>query len=81
MDREELPFNRAERAWVYRAAKGADTTVAFGSTRDLKRPGTVMFVNCATLMLEQDARPPKPLIIGPSTPNPLPLQHFLMCLV
>ena len=22
MDREELPFNRAERAWVYRAAKG-----------------------------------------------------------
>jgi len=37
MDREELPFNRAERAWVYRAAKGADTTVAFGSTRDLKR--------------------------------------------
>ena len=43
MDREELPFNRAERAWVYRAAKGADTTEAFGSTRDLKRPGTVMF--------------------------------------
>ena len=32
MDREELPFNRAQRSWVYRAAKHIDTTVAFGST-------------------------------------------------
>ena len=30
MDREELPFNRAQRSWVYRAAKHIDTTVAFG---------------------------------------------------
>ena len=26
MDREELPFNRAERSWVYRAAKDLDNT-------------------------------------------------------
>ena len=31
MDREEMPFNRAERSWVYRAAKGEDTMAAFGS--------------------------------------------------
>ena len=43
MDREEMPFNRAERAWVYRAAKGEETTVAFGSTRDLRPTGTVLF--------------------------------------
>ena len=73
MDREELPFNRAERAWVYRAAKGADTTVAFGSTRDLKRPGTVMFVNCAYPMLAQDTQPPRSLVIGPAAPNPFTL--------
>ena len=30
MDREELPFNRAERSWAYRAAKNIDNTVAFG---------------------------------------------------
>ena len=24
MDREEMPFNRAERSWVYRAAKGEE---------------------------------------------------------
>jgi hypothetical protein len=35
-DREEMPFNRAQRSWVYRAAKDIDTTVAFGSTRDLR---------------------------------------------
>lgn len=33
MDREELPFNRAQRSWVYRAAKGVTTNIAFGSTR------------------------------------------------
>lgn len=37
MDREELPFNRVQRSWVYRAAKDLDNTVAFGSTRDLSR--------------------------------------------
>ena len=33
MDREEMPFNRAEREWVYRSSEGGDNTVAFGSTR------------------------------------------------
>ena len=41
MDREELPFNRAQRSWAYRAAKNLDNTVAFGSTRDLRPPGMV----------------------------------------
>ena len=46
MDREEMPFNRAQRSWAYRAAKNIDNTVAFGSTRDLRPTGTVLFVNC-----------------------------------
>ena len=46
MDREELPFNRAQRSWVYRAAKDIDNTVAFGSSRSLSAPGQVLFVNC-----------------------------------
>lgn len=33
MDREEMPFNRAEREWAYRAAKGEDNTIR------LARPG------------------------------------------
>ena len=64
MDREELPFNRAERSWVYRAAKHVDTTVAFGSTRDLKPAGTTIFVNCAFPTLGTDAVPPGEVTIG-----------------
>ncbi len=70
MDREELPFNRAERSWVYRAAKNVDNTVAFGSTRDLKRVGTVIFVNSPWPYLDQDIPPPKPVTIGPQCEFP-----------
>jgi glutamate synthase domain-containing protein 2 len=70
MDREELPFNRAERTWVYRAAKDLNNTVAFGSTRDLRRPGTVLFVNCPYPTLGEDAVPPRPVTIGPGCRNP-----------
>ena len=44
-DREELPFNRAQRSWVYRAAKNVDSTVAFGSTHALNQPGDFIFLN------------------------------------
>ena len=70
MDREEMPFNRAQRSWVYRAAKNLDNTVAFGSTRDLHRPGSVLFVNCTFPTLGEDAVPPAPLTIGPDCPHP-----------
>ncbi|MCY4181251.1 MAG: FMN-binding glutamate synthase family protein, partial [Litoreibacter sp.] len=45
MDREELPFNRAQRDWVKRATSGKGNTVAFGSTRNIAVPGTPIFVN------------------------------------
>ena len=69
-DREEMPFNRAERSWVYRAAKGVDNTVAFGSTRSLKPVGTAVFVNCAYPVLEDDIEPPSALTIGPTARKP-----------
>jgi glutamate synthase domain-containing protein 2 len=64
MDREEMPFNRAQRTWVYRAAKDIDNTVAFGSTRDLRTSGTVIFVNCSFPTLGEDAVAPQPVSIG-----------------
>lgn len=64
MDREELPFNRAERTWVYRAAKDADTTVAFGSTRPLTIDGDVYFLNSAFPTLDEDAVSPRPVTLG-----------------
>jgi glutamate synthase domain-containing protein 2 len=70
LDREEMPFNRAERSWVYRAAKGVDATVAFGSTRDLRRVGTVIFANTAYPTLEEDSEPPQSYTIGPHCEHP-----------
>lgn len=64
MDREEMPFNRAQRSWVYRAAKDVDNTVAFGSTRDLRPNGTIIFVNCPFPTLGEDAAEPQPISIG-----------------
>lgn len=76
MDREELPFNRAQRSWVYRAAKGISNTVAFGSTRDLGRPGTVIFVNAPFPTLDEDAVPVQPMLIGPYCAKPYIAKSF-----
>lgn len=67
MDREEMPFNRAQRSWVYRAAKDIENTVAFGSTRDLKPTGSVLFVNTAFPTLGKDAVNAMPVVIGEHT--------------
>ena len=69
-DREELPFNRAQRSWAYQAAKNVSTTVAFGSTRDLRRTGAVMFVNSAFPVLDAEAKSPATLTIGPYCREP-----------
>ena len=76
MDREEMPFNRAERAWVYRAAKGDDTMIAFGSTRDLRPTGTVLFVNCPYPTMEKDAVEPGPVVVGPYCDQPYETDSF-----
>lgn len=70
MDREELPFNRAERSWVYRAAKDVDNTVAFGSTRSLKENSSILFVNCPFPTLEEDSTGLEALTIGPWARHP-----------
>lgn len=64
MDREELPFNRAERSWAYRAAKKVDTTIAFGSTRPLNIEGDVIFLNHPFPTLDEEAAEPGPVTIG-----------------
>ena len=70
MDRDELPFNRAQRSWVYRAAKNIDNTVAFGSTRDLRQPGAIFFVNCPYPILEQDIADSDSIVFGPTAKEP-----------
>jgi len=69
-DREEQPFNRATRAWVYRTAKGLGGLIGFGSTNDLREPGSLVFVNSPYPLLEEECREAPPLIIGPDCPQP-----------
>lgn len=69
-DREEMPFNRAQRTWVYRASKGVDSMVAFGSTLNLTPTGTPIFVNCPYPVLERDIAETEPMTIGPYARKP-----------
>jgi glutamate synthase domain-containing protein 2 len=70
MDREEMPFNRAERQWIYRSSAGVDNTVAFGSTRSLLPAGTPIFVNAPYAILDEDATAPASVTFGPYSSNP-----------
>ncbi len=70
MDREEMPFNRAEREWVGRAAKGKGNTIAFGSTKNLDPAGTPIFVNCPFPTLEKDAAETATCTLGPYCEKP-----------
>ena len=70
MDREEMPFNRAEREWVYRSSEGVDNTVAFGSTRNIREVGTAIFVNCPFPTMDEDATEAPALVIGPHARQP-----------
>ncbi|MCB2099457.1 MAG: FMN-binding glutamate synthase family protein [Rhodobacterales bacterium] len=70
MDREEMPFNRAERDWIARSSAGKDNTVAFGSTKLLTPPGTVIFVNCPFPTLDDDGTDAPALVIGPGARQP-----------
>ncbi len=63
-DREEMPFNRATRSWVYRLAKNEGGTVGFGSTYDMHAPGALIFVNHPFPVLEEERLPTPALHLG-----------------
>ncbi|MEM7071544.1 MAG: FMN-binding glutamate synthase family protein, partial [Pseudomonadota bacterium] len=76
MDREEMPFNRAEREWVNRAANNHSNTIAFGSTKNLTQSGTAIFVNCPFPTLDKDAVVMQPVLIGPYCKKPYNAPSF-----
>jgi len=63
-DRDEMPFNRATRGWVYRLAKNEGGTIGFGSTYDLHQPGALIFVNHPFPVLEEERLPTPSLLLG-----------------
>lgn len=75
-DRDELPFNRAVRGWVYRASKNVNNMVGFGSTRDLNPVGTVFFVNAPFPPLGHDKVEASALTIGSGCRTPYQATSF-----
>lgn len=57
-NREELPFNRSERSWVYASAKQQNNYQGFGTDQDIHAPGYI-FIRPAILSYK----------IGPDHPN------------
>ncbi|HKA38971.1 MAG TPA: FMN-binding glutamate synthase family protein [Burkholderiales bacterium] len=44
-DRDEMPFNRATRGFIYRLAKDEGSVIGFGSTNDLREPGSIINIS------------------------------------
>ena len=63
-DREEMPFDRATRSWVYRLAKDEPGIIGFGSTYDMHKPGALIFVNHPFPVLEDERLPTPSLRLG-----------------
>ena len=76
MDREEMPFNRAQRDWVERASEGKPNTIAFGSTRSLMVPGTPIFVNAPYPAIAPGQAPMQTLVIGEGCRHPFQANSF-----
>ncbi len=64
MDREEMPFNRAEREWIDRASQDKGLNIAFGSTKSLTPVGTMIFENTPFPTLDEEAAEIRAVEIG-----------------
>ena len=76
-DWAERPFNRLERSWVYRSAKGVSNLVSFGS----ENVPSFIFRNAAFPMLEEEKRGYPGKLIGIATGpgacrEPYAAKHF-----
>jgi len=76
-DREELPFNRATRGWVYQMSKGESGMIGFGSTNDLRQPGTQIFVNSPYPALDEECEPASSLVIGAGCDKPFEAKRIV----
>jgi len=69
MDREEMPFNRAQREYINDVGEDGHETVPFGSTKVLA-PGEAVFANGMFPKLEGEYKVMPPFIIGKDTRHP-----------
>lgn len=68
-DREEMPFNRAQREYVDHVSKHGKETIPFGSTK-VFQPGMPVFAHGLFPKLDTEEKIKTPFVIGAHTPNP-----------
>jgi len=76
-EREELPFNRFERTWIYSASKKIYPMEGFGSTRNRKPIGTIYFIDAPFPLLETELKDTKSITIGPDCPFPYTTKNLV----
>jgi len=69
LDREEMPFNRAQRDWVNGVCEDGTEVVPFGSTQ-LLQEGTAIFANGLFPHLDDEPDTSPELVIGPGSSHP-----------
>ena len=74
-DREEMPFNRAERDWIYQVSEKGSETVPFGSTRHMTA-GAVIFANTMFPKQESEHVLHIPKLIGKDCKYPYQPKSF-----
>jgi glutamate synthase (ferredoxin) len=58
-DKEEKPFNRSERSWIYSTAKGQNNNFGFGTSEELYETGYPIIKNAAIPFPDNKAQYPK----------------------
>jgi glutamate synthase domain-containing protein 2 len=76
MDREERPFNRAQRDAIDHASRLRDNTIGFGSTRPLEEEGQILFANAGFASMSEEAKTADPVEIGPDCRQPYRAPSF-----
>lgn len=72
----ERPFNRLQRTWAYRAAKGELNAMPFGTQLDLDAPGIIKFNPSAFPTYDVGASDEiAPIVLGPNRAQPYPVRH------
>ena len=81
-DREETPYNRITRNWVYKTSKGERNNIGFGSQQDMDAVGSIVFLpttftNVATHLGDEVGHAFRRIIGGRGDVTPVALQNFV----
>ena len=81
-DREETPYNRITRNWVYQTSKGESNNIGFGSQQDMDAVGSIVFLpttftNDATHLGDEVGHAFRRIIGGRGDVKPVALKNFV----